>query len=77
MVTLADARTRIEAVVDPELPFVTIAELGILRDVAVDGDQVTVTTQPRSAAKRRMSSCCASSDRPCCACMSVETRQYP
>ncbi len=46
MVTLADARTRIEAVVDPELPFVTIAELGILRDVAVDGDQVTVTITP-------------------------------
>lgn len=46
MVTLADARTRIEAVVDPELPFVTIAELGILRDVAVTGDHVTVTITP-------------------------------
>ena len=46
MVTLADARTRIEAVVDPELPFVTIAELGILRDVAVDGEHVSVTITP-------------------------------
>ncbi len=46
MVTLADARARIESVVDPELPFVTIAELGILRDVVVDGRQVTVTITP-------------------------------
>lgn len=46
MVTLADARTRIEAVVDPELPFVTIAELGILRRIAVDGDRVNVTITP-------------------------------
>ncbi len=46
MVTLADARTRIEAVVDPELPFVTIAELGILRYIEVDGDHVNVTITP-------------------------------
>lgn len=46
MVTLADAWERVEAVVDPELPFVTIAELGILRDVAVDGDHVSVTITP-------------------------------
>lgn len=46
MVTIADARTRIEAVVDPELPFVTIAELGILRDIAVDGERVNVTITP-------------------------------
>ena len=46
MVTLPEARRRIEAVVDPELPFVTIAELGILRDVAVDGDRVNVTITP-------------------------------
>lgn len=46
MVTIADARTRIEAVVDPELPFVTIAELGILRAIAVDGERVNVTITP-------------------------------
>lgn len=46
MVTLADARMRIEAVVDPELPFVTIAELGILRGISVDGDHVSVTITP-------------------------------
>lgn len=46
MVTLADARARVEAVADPELPLVTIAELGILRDVTVDGNQVTVTITP-------------------------------
>ena len=46
MVTVADARARVEAVVDPELPFVTIAELGILRAVEVDGNQVNVTITP-------------------------------
>jgi ring-1,2-phenylacetyl-CoA epoxidase subunit PaaD len=34
------------AVRDPELRVVTVAELGILRDVAVDGDRVTVTITP-------------------------------
>lgn len=46
MVTLTDARVRIEAVVDPELPIVTIAELGILRGVTVAGNAVTVTITP-------------------------------
>ncbi len=46
MVTLSQARARVEAVVDPELPFVTIAELGILRDVSVDGERVNVTITP-------------------------------
>jgi ring-1,2-phenylacetyl-CoA epoxidase subunit PaaD len=31
---------------DPELPFVTIADLGILRDVTVTGDGVLVTITP-------------------------------
>lgn len=34
------------AVVDPELRVVTIAELGILRDVATDGERVVVTVTP-------------------------------
>ncbi len=46
MVTLVEARERVASVVDPELPFVTIAELGILRDVTVDDDAVTVTITP-------------------------------
>jgi ring-1,2-phenylacetyl-CoA epoxidase subunit PaaD len=33
-------------VVDPEIRVVTIAELGILREVAVDGSTVTVTITP-------------------------------
>ncbi|MGH3731444.1 MAG: 1,2-phenylacetyl-CoA epoxidase subunit PaaD [Micromonosporaceae bacterium] len=36
----------VAAVPDPELPMVTIADLGILRDVAVDGGVVTVTITP-------------------------------
>ena len=37
------------SVVDPEIRAVTIADLGILRDVAVDGDRVTVTITPTYA----------------------------
>jgi ring-1,2-phenylacetyl-CoA epoxidase subunit PaaD len=33
-------------VADPELPMVTLADLGILRDVQHDGDRVTVTITP-------------------------------
>ena len=34
------------SVPDPELPMVTVADLGILRDVRQDGDTVTVTITP-------------------------------
>ena len=36
----------VAAVKDPELRVLNVAELGILRDVAVDGDAVTVTITP-------------------------------
>lgn len=36
----------VAAVKDPELRVLNLAELGILRDVAVDGDAVTVTITP-------------------------------
>ncbi|MCW2637905.1 MAG: phenylacetate-CoA oxygenase, paaj subunit [Dactylosporangium sp.] len=36
----------VAAVVDPEIRVVTIADLGILRDVRVDGERVTVTITP-------------------------------
>ena len=35
-----------QLVPDPELPMVTLADLGILRDVTEDGDAVTVTITP-------------------------------
>ncbi|MEX2251699.1 MAG: 1,2-phenylacetyl-CoA epoxidase subunit PaaD [Acidimicrobiia bacterium] len=47
--TLTDvdrARDVVSRVVDPEIPVLTIAELGILRHVAVDGGQVVVTITP-------------------------------
>lgn len=34
------------AVLDPEVPVLTIEDLGVLRDVAVDGGVVTVTVTP-------------------------------
>ncbi len=40
------ARDVAGTVPDPELPMVTIADLGILRDVREDGDVVTVTITP-------------------------------
>ncbi|CAH0149699.1 1,2-phenylacetyl-CoA epoxidase subunit PaaD [Microbacterium sp. Bi121] len=33
-------------VTDPEVPVLTIEDLGVLRDVAVEGDRVTVTLTP-------------------------------
>ena len=36
----------LEQVTDPEIPVLTIADLGILRDVAVRGDAVEVTITP-------------------------------
>jgi ring-1,2-phenylacetyl-CoA epoxidase subunit PaaD len=46
MVEVDRARAVASAVVDPEIPVLTIADLGILRDVAVDGDRVLVTITP-------------------------------
>ncbi|MEV4104602.1 1,2-phenylacetyl-CoA epoxidase subunit PaaD [Nonomuraea sp. NPDC049649] len=39
-------RAAVAAVRDPELTVLTIEELGVLREVAVDGDRVVVTVTP-------------------------------
>jgi len=39
-------RARVGQVADPEVPVLTIADLGVLRDVRVDGDEVTVVITP-------------------------------
>lgn len=36
----------LEAVTDPEIPVVSLVEMGIVRDVAVEGDAVRVTITP-------------------------------
>jgi ring-1,2-phenylacetyl-CoA epoxidase subunit PaaD len=50
MVVAASLRDRalavLEQVTDPEIPVLTIADLGILRDVSVQGDTVDVTITP-------------------------------
>lgn len=46
LLTLTRAREAAESVPDPELPMLTVADLGILRDVAVDGPCVTVWLTP-------------------------------
>jgi ring-1,2-phenylacetyl-CoA epoxidase subunit PaaD len=43
---LAAARAIAGAVPDPELPMVTVADLGILRDVGADGGRLVVTITP-------------------------------
>ncbi len=42
----ARARAAAAEVCDPEIPVLTIADLGVLRDVEVAGDEVTVTITP-------------------------------
>ena len=43
---LAAARVVAAAVPDPELPMVTVADLGILRGVAAEGERLVVTITP-------------------------------
>lgn len=40
------ARALAERVLDPELPVLTLADLGVLRDVVEDGDRVVVSITP-------------------------------
>ena len=44
--TVTDPRAIAETVVDPELPMLTLADLGVLRDVRVDGGTVVVEITP-------------------------------
>ncbi|HEX6051815.1 MAG TPA: 1,2-phenylacetyl-CoA epoxidase subunit PaaD [Gemmatimonadaceae bacterium] len=51
MVTVADSRREqilawLEEVKDPEVPVLSIRELGVLRDVELDGDEVMVVLTP-------------------------------
>jgi ring-1,2-phenylacetyl-CoA epoxidase subunit PaaD len=43
---MVSAREEAGSVPDPELPMLTIADLGILRDISEDGGAVTVTITP-------------------------------
>jgi ring-1,2-phenylacetyl-CoA epoxidase subunit PaaD len=43
---VAAARQIAEAVADPELPMLTLADLGILRDVSLDNGHIVVTITP-------------------------------
>lgn len=46
MTTAARVREMLSALTDPEIPVLTLEDLGILRDVSVDGGAVTVTITP-------------------------------
>ena len=43
---VADAAAIVGSVVDPELPMITLAELGVIREVRQEGDGVVVTVTP-------------------------------
>jgi len=46
VVTTTDVREVVSQVVDPEMPMLTLADLGVIRAVEVDGEAVTVTITP-------------------------------
>ena len=46
MTTEARVREVLSAVTDPEIPVITIEDLGVLRDVQVHGEHITVTITP-------------------------------
>ena len=46
MTTVEQVREVLSHVTDPEIPVITIADLGILRDVQVQGEHVVVTITP-------------------------------
>ncbi len=46
MTAVADVREVLAQVHDPEIPVLTIEDLGVLRDVEVDGSHVVVTVTP-------------------------------
>ncbi len=46
MTTAEQVRAVLDTVVDPEIPVLTIADLGVLREVTVDGTGVHVTITP-------------------------------
>ncbi len=46
VITDTDIRSLVASVVDPEIPVLTIEDLGILRDVAVEDDTVVCTITP-------------------------------
>lgn len=43
-VALENARTLVESVLDPEMPMLTLADLGVVRDVEIDPDGAVVVT---------------------------------
>jgi ring-1,2-phenylacetyl-CoA epoxidase subunit PaaD len=44
--TVEEVREVLAQVTDPEIPVITIADLGILRDVTIDGAAITITITP-------------------------------
>jgi ring-1,2-phenylacetyl-CoA epoxidase subunit PaaD len=46
MLTREEAFAVLQSVPDPEVPAISVVELGVVRDVQIDGDRMTVTMTP-------------------------------
>ena len=46
MVSAAEVWTALGEIADPEIPVISLVELGVVRDVEVEGDRVSVTLTP-------------------------------
>jgi ring-1,2-phenylacetyl-CoA epoxidase subunit PaaD len=46
MLTREEAFAVLQSVPDPEVPVISVVELGVVRDVVIDGDVMTVTMTP-------------------------------
>jgi ring-1,2-phenylacetyl-CoA epoxidase subunit PaaD len=46
MLTREEASAVLQSVPDPEVPVISVVELGVVRDVVIDGDVMTVTMTP-------------------------------
>jgi len=45
-VTAAEVWAALEEIADPEIPIISLVDLGVIRDVAVDGDRVRIEFTP-------------------------------
>ena len=52
MVTVEQVWAALDEIADPEIPVISLVELGVVRDVAVDGQRVHVSAQAGRAIAR-------------------------
>ena len=53
MVTADQVWAALDEIPDPEIPVISLVDLGVIRDVTVDGDTCASSSPPRSSAAPR------------------------